>query len=272
MSDERSAHGHAWVSPRLELHALGLLAPEDEALVTNHVAGCPECQGLLAELRTSVSAWAAGGHVPASILARWPGIAPALSAVEQRQVWRHLSECASCQQDLLISTHARSSAKAPGRAPAARWAYVAVGAAATWILTWSLGRAPLPTGPIPVQSDNVVLSLVSEAPVLEDTMRGEAAHRITQVNPERMEPIALTLPPFDTPDSAMVQIEIVNQAGQVVGRLAQADSRARRGNVLLLGDSRSALPSGEYELRIVTLLRDSSADTTSLQFKVLRRP
>jgi hypothetical protein len=272
MSRERTANEHDWASQRLELLALGLLKADEDTQARDHVSGCSECREQLTGLKVAISEWAAGGHVPASMLARWPAIANALTDVEQREVWRHLSECGECQQDLLLATQARPATRSRVRPLAERWGFAAIGAAATWLLLWSLGRAPLPQTPTPMRSNDLSMSFIVDAPTLNETLRGNADHGVTQLNPAGADPIAVTLPPFDTPDSAAVRFEIVNPAGAVVGRLAQIDARSRHGGVLMLGDAHSALPDGEYELRIITLTRDLRPDTTSLQFIVLRKP
>lgn len=271
MSDPSAVQEHDWASQRLELLALGVLTPDDEARVRRHVDDCAECRDLLSELKTTLSAWAAGGHVPACILARWPGIAGSLTTTEQHEVWRHLSECSDCQQDLLITTQSRTTARAKTRPTAARWVYAAIGAVAASLVIWVLGRAPGAPAPTPRPTSYVAMSFLTDTPTLADPMRGGDAQGVTRLSPIGTEPIAVTLPPFDTPQEAAVRYEIVNHTSHVVGRLAHVDAGSRRGGILLLGDAHSALPDGDYELRVIVLSGAQGPDTTSMPFKVARQ-
>jgi len=90
---------HLWVKHRLAAWRAGVLDEPEQARVDAHLAECADCRALADEF-ADPPAGAAGRHVAASLVARWPRAQQSLRGLERTLVRRHLERCAECRQDL----------------------------------------------------------------------------------------------------------------------------------------------------------------------------
>ena len=82
---------------------MGLLSPDDEALVRDHLLACDACRDAAGSARPE-SGWdpEGAGHIPDALLARWPQASASLRGLERFLVRRHLETCPECRQGLEI--------------------------------------------------------------------------------------------------------------------------------------------------------------------------
>ncbi len=91
---------------RFVAYLTGLLDDEEENLFRAHIDDCPDCRESWDTLASrSESREKIAGHIPASLLWRWPTIVSSIRGLEQSLIRNHLEECAECRQDLELLGH-----------------------------------------------------------------------------------------------------------------------------------------------------------------------
>mgnify|MGYP001396357405 FL=1 len=104
-------HEHAWAQARVELHQARLLEPDEDERMLAHAAACDACRDALAGQPAPAAETVS--HVPASVLARWPGVATNLPALERELTEQHLRDCEHCREDLHVAGTPATAAPTP---------------------------------------------------------------------------------------------------------------------------------------------------------------
>ena len=121
---------HPWFTHRLEALAAGILETAEELRVRTHITQCPECRESLEGMRPEL-AEAGSGHVPSSVLGRWPAVGESMPPLERKMVERHLGRCSACREDLAL-------AGAPGLSAGSGERRSGPGATAGWLRLYAL--------------------------------------------------------------------------------------------------------------------------------------
>jgi len=274
---EPEASTHAWFARRLEAFRAGVL-PEGEAEhMEEHLATCAGCRAVL----EASPAGEAGRHVPASVLARWPGTAADLPALEREMVEHHLARCPACREALAIATAARTR-EVPGRVlpldarrrPGAWLAAAAAAAAVIFVAGQVVPRRHAP-GPPPAASFGAPLAIDVRAGSggvrLRDVVRGAGAPAATALEPGPREALVLEVEAPDAPDDAVVTLELSRPAGGVLARTSRRERELYPGRRLVLGTAAAPVPDGAYLLRVIAHPAGAAADTQGYAFTVRRR-
>ncbi len=280
MSPRIASNDHARVRELLVSHAAGLLNPEQEKFVQDHLEQCPTCTGAFETLiRRAEGTKPEREHLPESLLVRWPQASAKLRGLERTLVQQHLEGCDECRADLRMLGHdpvlseAVAEAKAPVRearperaparpaaAPRSLWVQWGLGA---WATAASMAAILLVTQRGPVTDWDAPKEPGSESPQLAyvvipdafEQTRGEAGApedvKIAVPNGRRWADLPLPRPSIDF-RSGQVTYEIRTAGDSLVARTEQAYDENSAGRATLhLQLGRPPLPAGRYVVRMI---------------------
>jgi hypothetical protein len=276
---------HLWFRDRLEALAAGILDPDEERRISEHLASCPECREAAPGASIGEPGAGRGEHVSASVLVRWPRIAASMSALERGLVEHHLARCEACREDLRLAA-AAMTAHGPGgpeerKRPWLRirreiwlggWAIGATAAAAALAITWRISALERPAvGPASTPPVALEIQVARAGAHLRDVTRGSGAPAATTLDLAAREPVVLSFEPLNVPDDAQVGLEVARAGGGVVAAVGRRQRELYPDRRIILGSESSPLPEGEYVLRLIARPGAASADTQSYAFVVHRR-
>lgn len=271
-------HEHAWAQARLELHQARLLEPDADERLRAHAAACDACRDVLETPRAPDTE--SGAHVPASVLARWPGVSADLPALERELIEQHLRDCEPCREDLRVTT--TPAAATPARPGLVRWervwAIAATAAAASLaVMWWVAPRGPVrepapasaPAEPSPMSP--VPFTLAPSPVTLRDVTRGGGVPAAAVVEPGANEPVVVAFEPLDVPDDTPVAMELSTASGALQARTMHIQAELYPHRQLVVGDAGHPLADGDYVLRLIAWPGSARADTQSFALTVRRR-
>ena len=270
---------HEQLRTRLELLALGLLDGTTETQLQQHVSGCPECRESLATIRQSWLPSANDGHVPVSLLARWPAVARTIPAQERELVERHIARCAECRQDLEHSQHpafvhtTSASTQRHARRWERAWAVAASVVAVSSIGLWWTDRRPAPAPQDIATKVNAVplrMTVIPVGPAMTGARRAQQQMPGLDLQVVEGDLLSLRVTPLDVPDDTPIRIELLRTDGALLASLDYPQRALYPDRQVVVGERGHPLPVGSYELRMVAWPGTSHADTQSHHFSVSR--
>lgn len=111
----------SWLESRLIPFSLGLLDESERTRFEELLETRPDCRLFFEEsLQADGPGEAAGEHIPASVLARWPDVETTLRGADRIFARRHLERCGECRDVLRMLGHEPHLSEDPSREGEAR--------------------------------------------------------------------------------------------------------------------------------------------------------